>query len=119
MKTTIKDLEIDLRPRERLKKYGVSSLGNDELLAILISTGSKDLSCKDLAINLINKIKKINNLENITIKELTSIKGIGEAKAKAIIEYRNKNKFNSIDDIKNVDGIGENLFDNIKESITV
>ena len=85
MKTTIKELESKLRPRERLKDVGVSSLGDDELLAILISTGSKELSCKDLAINLIQKLGKLNNLENATLKELTSIKGIGEAKAITIM----------------------------------
>lgn len=59
------------------------------------------------------------NINEADINELTTIPGIGEAKAKAIIEYRNKKKFTNIDDIKNVEGIGENLFANIKESITV
>ena len=85
MKSSIKNLQLNLRPRERLKKYGVNSLGDDELLAILIATGSKELSCKELAVEIINKVEKINNLENITIEELTSINGIGEAKAITII----------------------------------
>ena len=46
--------------------------------------------------------------------------GIGESKAIAIIEYRDKNgRFNNIEDIKNVTGIGEALFAKIKENITI
>ena len=48
-----------------------------------------------------------------------SISGIGESKALAIIEYRNNTKFNSIEDIKNVSGIGDSLYNTIKDSITV
>lgn len=59
------------------------------------------------------------NINNATHEQLITIPGIGDAKAKAIIEYRNKNKFNSIEDIKNVEGIGESLFATIKENITV
>ena len=55
-----------------------------------------------------------------TIEQLMMLPGIGEEKAKSIIEYREKNGlFTNIDDIKNVTGIGEALFDKIKESITV
>ena len=49
-----------------------------------------------------------------------TLSGIGEAKAKSIIEYREQNGgFNSIEDIKNVTGIGDALFDQIKENITL
>ena len=59
------------------------------------------------------------NINEATYQELLSLNGIGEAKAKAIIEYREKEKFKSIEEIKNVEGIGENLFTSIKENITV
>ena len=48
-----------------------------------------------------------------------TVSGIGESKAKSIIEYRDNSKFNSIEDIKNVSGIGESLFAKIKDYITV
>jgi len=48
-----------------------------------------------------------------------SVSGIGESKADSIIEYRNKTKFNSVEDIMNVSGIGESLFEKIKMYITV
>ena len=44
---------------------------------------------------------------------------IGDIIAKSIIAYRDKNKFSKIEDIMNVEGIGESLFVKIKENITV
>lgn len=58
------------------------------------------------------------NTADITL--LMTLPGIGESKAKSIIEYREKEgKFNSIEDITNVSGIGEKLFEEIKDYITV
>ena len=55
-----------------------------------------------------------------TLEELQTIPGIGESKAKAIIEYREKNgNFNTIEEIKNISGIGESTFDKFKEYITI
>lgn len=55
-----------------------------------------------------------------TIKELTTLTGIGESKAKKIIEYREKNgSFSKIEDIKKVSGIGESIFAKIKDDITL
>lgn len=60
------------------------------------------------------------NINTANITELTSLTGIGEAKAKIIIEHRENNGlFKSIEDIKNVKGIGEALFEKIKDYITV
>ena len=60
------------------------------------------------------------NINTASLNELMGISGIGEAKAKAIIEYRNtKGKFKTIEDIKNVSGIGEALYEKIKNSITI
>lgn len=59
------------------------------------------------------------NLNTASITDLTSLPGIGEAKAESIIEYRNKQKFNSIEDVKNISGIGASLFEKIKDHITV
>ena len=59
------------------------------------------------------------NINTASVKDLTTLPGIGENKAKKIVEYRNKNKFEKIEDIKNVTGIGDNLYDKIKDSIEV
>lgn len=60
------------------------------------------------------------NINESSIEELTTISGIGESKAKAIIEYRTANgPFKSVEDIKNVSGIGDKLYDKIKAYITI
>ena len=48
-----------------------------------------------------------------------TLSGIGESKADAIIEYRKKKKFESIEEIKEVSGIGDALFEKIKDNITI
>ena len=53
-------------------------------------------------------------------EQLKTLNGIGDSKAKSIIEYREQNGgFKSIEEIKNVTGIGEKMFEKIKDSITV
>ena len=65
-----------------------------------------------------NTNKKIN-INTASSEELQTLPGIGESKAKDIITYRETNKFNTIEDIKNVSGIGDALFAKIKENITI
>ena len=60
------------------------------------------------------------SINNSTKDQLMTLQGIGEAKANDIIKYREENgPFNSIEDIKKVPGIGDNLFAQIKEDITL
>lgn len=60
------------------------------------------------------------SLNTATIEELMTLPGIGEAKAKAIISYREEvGAFQNIEELKEVDGIGDTLFDQIKENITI
>lgn len=59
------------------------------------------------------------NINSAGLEELMTLNGVGQSKAEAIIEYRKKNRFNTIDDLKNVSGIGEALFDKVKEYIRV
>ena len=60
------------------------------------------------------------NINTATIEELTTLTGIGDVKAEAIIKYRNEvGKFKTKEELLNVDGIGESLFEKIKDDITV
>lgn len=59
------------------------------------------------------------NINTANKNELMELPGIGEGKANAIIEYRAKNKFKTIDEIKNVSGIGDKIYENIKADLIV
>lgn len=60
------------------------------------------------------------NINTATAEDLQTLSGIGEVRAKAIVEYRTQNgNFSKIEDIKNVSGIGDATFSNIKSMITV
>lgn len=60
------------------------------------------------------------NLNTAGMDELMTLSGIGESRAQAILTYREENGgFSSIEDIKNVSGIGEGIFERIKNMITV
>ena len=63
--------------------------------------------------------KKLININSATIDELINIPGIGKSKAEKIINYRTLNKFDTIEDIKKVSGIGDAMFDKIKDYITI
>lgn len=60
------------------------------------------------------------NINTAGIEELTTLSGIGESKAKGIIQYREKvGAFQRIEELKNVSGIGDAMFERVKEEITV
>ena len=60
------------------------------------------------------------SLNDATVADLIKLPGIGEAKANDIIAYRNEHgPFENIEDLKNVSGIGENLFAKIKDYLTI
>ncbi len=81
----IKELNEDEKPRERLIKYGKESLSNEELLSIILKTGTKNYSVKTLAKLVLKEINNINELKDITINKLMSVKGIGKVKAIEIL----------------------------------
>lgn len=80
----IKEIPINDRPVERLINKGSEVLSNDELLAILLRTGTKEMSAKDLGTLILNKVG-IGELRNITYEQLISIKGVGSKKAGTIM----------------------------------
>lgn len=77
----MKDVHIADRPRERLIRQGAESLSNQELIAILLGSGTKQESVLHLANRVLTFFEQIHELKNATIEEIMSIKGIGKAKA--------------------------------------
>ncbi|MEQ8473430.1 MAG: DNA repair protein RadC [Marinoscillum sp.] len=74
------------RPREKLLLKGKSSLTDAELIGILLGSGTKTLSAVDLAKQILNSVDNdLHRLAKLSVKELTTFKGIGEAKAINII----------------------------------
>ena len=59
------------------------------------------------------------NLNTATQEELTALPGIGPSKAKAIIDYRAAHPFKSVEEVKNVRGIGDHMFESLKGKISV
>ncbi len=82
LKHTIKQWAKDDRPREKFLQIGAESLSNSELLAILIHNGTPKKSAVDLAKDILKLGNdNLNELGTLSIKQLTQVKGIGEAKA--------------------------------------
>lgn len=81
----LKDYPQNIMPRERLMKFGPSALADYELLAIILRTGTREMSVLDLAKSLLIEHQSINNLKNLTLEELKQTKGIKNAKAIEIL----------------------------------
>lgn len=109
----IKEMPKYERPVERILNNDPSILNNEELLSILLHTGCKSRSVKDLSVNLLSEVKDISKLKEIKKKDLFKIKGIGESKAAIIlacielskrinsIEKKNYIKINNCEDVYN------------------
>lgn len=77
----IRDYPKDERPRERFIHYGPESLSNQELIALMLRTGTKEESVLQLSNRLLTHFEGLRLLKDATLDEITSIKGIGKAKA--------------------------------------
>lgn len=123
MSYKIKELPLQERPRERLKEIGESNLSDKEILSILLKTGTKDKNVSDLAIDLLKKYD-LSTLKYCSLKDLTSIKGIGEVKAielMASIELgkriflKENNKLEKLDNAKAIWLSSKYLFNGLKQ----
>ena len=77
----IKELPVLERPREKAIRYGLDILSNEELLAILIRTGTKDESALDIAHKIDSESHGLTNLFHTSYRALLDINGIGPGKA--------------------------------------
>lgn len=81
---SIKTLPKIKRPREKLIKYGPNKLSNSELLAIILSTGTKSKNAIQLANHILKQVGS-KNLPNASVADLQKIKGLGTAKTTKIV----------------------------------
>ncbi len=84
-KKTIKELPKILRPREKLQKYGIQKLNNKELLALILSSGTKNNNVLHVAQKVLKKLKKSDLNKPLNMELFKGIKGVGEVKAGKII----------------------------------
>jgi len=88
----IKEMPTLERPREKMINYGSNALSNAELIAILIGSGNARQNAIELSSEIINNFGGLIALTDITHEELTSIRGIGDAKACNILAALELNK---------------------------
>lgn len=101
----LKQLNENLRPREKALKFGVRYLSDSELLAILLRSGNDNESCIQLAQRMIDSAQGLANLTNLTIQQLKGFKGIGDAKAIEILASCELVKRISFEKLQNSDVI--------------
>jgi len=82
--TLIKDMPVNMRPREKLLAQGENALNEHELLAIILGQGTRDISALELANRLLDTYNGLRRLQEASLEELIQAKGIGPAKAASI-----------------------------------
>lgn len=105
MSFKIKELPEEEKPREKAILRGVENLTIPELIAIIIKTGSKEESAKDLGVRLYNELGCVEGLRNLRLSNLTRLKGIGKTKAislMAAIELGKRINVNNIISLKKI-----------------
>ena len=141
--TSLLNLSMEVRDAMVIIVYSNSELNNYQALqeknktteeicheniqndACICNTESDDTSkinetsSKDEATSS-NEVSSKININKASLEELMTLKNIGESKAKAIIEYRTTvGLFKTIEEIKNVSGIGDTIFESLKDFITI
>lgn len=111
-KSLTNEMVIYIPKKEEVTKSTV----NDALVDKSNSVGFIDNESSNETTNTSTKV----NINTATLKELTTLSGIGESKAQAILEYRTKNgNFKTLEDLKKVSGIGEAAYEKIKDNICI
>lgn len=98
---TVREMNPDEQPREKLLKYGAESLSNAELLAILLRTGTKGMNVVDTSRALLDRFRGLRNLSKQDWQSLKVIPGIAKVKAltlEAVFELTRRIQMESLGD---------------------
>jgi len=118
---SIKDLSEEDRPREKLLQNGVSALSNAELLAIVLGSGNREQSAVDLAKEMLKKSDNdLNKFGRLTLSDLTQFKGVGEAKAIAVIATLELGRRRKLSEINKTESIksSKDVFDLFNDTLS-
>ncbi|HAZ6023619.1 TPA: ComEA family DNA-binding protein, partial [Staphylococcus aureus] len=129
-KMTSKDRVVDLLDKAQLledadvSQINLSEKLTDQKMIFIPHKGQKNVE-PQIGVNSVH-VKNGNtnntkvNLNTASVSELMSVPGVGQAKANAIVEYRNQQgAFQEIDDLKKVKGFGSKTFDKLKSYFTI
>ncbi|MEY8463819.1 RadC family protein [Streptococcus merionis] len=110
-----------LLPRERLLEEGAEKLSNQELLAILLRTGTKGNSVFSLANRLLSSLESLSELKQLTVQELQTLSGVGKVKAieiKAMIELGkriNQSEYRNMEQILSSEKLAKRLMQDLAD----
>lgn len=102
------------------RTVNLAQILTDQMM-IYIPAEGEEIS-ENIQVTLTSEIESTKriNINTADSIELTQLNGIGEARANSIVEYREENgRFKSIEEIKNVSGIGDSIFEGFKDDIVV
>lgn len=123
----VNDIPLNERPMEKLLQFGVESLSNEELLAILLRTGTKGENVIALSKRVLIELDGLDGLLNVSFEEASKIKGIKKVKACQIISMmelvnrvrtlKSKNENLKISSPKDVSSLLINEMSNLKQEV--
>lgn len=108
--TRIKDLPLNERPREKAQKYGITSLSTNEILALIIGSGVKNMSAIDISQHLLDDYRGLASLITVSYKNLVKQKGLSVGNAYKLIAA-----FELIKRVEKATADQETIFKNSKD----
>jgi len=113
-KADINSINLTMKLEDQMKIYIPNIEENQN-----INKGSTNLAIGQISNDSTNLQKNKININSASKEELMTLPNVGEKRAQAILDYRQENRFEKIEDIKNVSGIGDKYFEAMKDLITV